>query len=251
MEQVYEYGSWVIGGLGIYMMILLTVGWWASKRVENEADFLVAGRRLGVPLMIGALVATWYGAGTTMGAAGATYLFGTQGVVFDPYGAALCLVLLGLFFARVVRRSKFMTLVDFFESRFDRRVAGVSAFVMLIAEMGWIGALLVGFGSIFQFFTGVPLEWGIGVSTLVLIIYTFMGGMYAITLTDTVQMTVITVSMVISMTLAGFSGACIPMILTTLRQDPAQSSSIILTTVTDVVGFFSFLGIATALSSML
>jgi magnesium transporter len=62
---------------------------------------------------------------------------------------------------------------------------------------------------------------------------------------------VIGISMVISMTLAGLSGALIPMILTSLRQDPAQSSSIILTTVTDVAGFFSFLGIATALSGML
>jgi magnesium transporter len=62
---------------------------------------------------------------------------------------------------------------------------------------------------------------------------------------------VIGISMVISMTLAGLSGACIPMLLTALRQDPAQSSSIILTTITDVVGFFSFLGIATLLSSML
>jgi magnesium transporter len=57
--------------------------------------------------------------------------------------------------------------------------------------------------------------------------------------------------MVLSMTLAGLSGAAIPMLLTALRQDPAQSSSIILTTVTDVVGFFSFLGIATLLASML
>jgi magnesium transporter len=62
---------------------------------------------------------------------------------------------------------------------------------------------------------------------------------------------VIGVSMVISMTLAGLSGAIIPMVLTALRQDPAQSSSIILTTVTDVVGFFSFLGIATLLAGML
>jgi len=62
---------------------------------------------------------------------------------------------------------------------------------------------------------------------------------------------VIGISMVISMTLAGLSGACIPMLLTALRQDPAQSSSIILTTITDVVGFFSFLGIATLLSGML
>jgi magnesium transporter len=62
---------------------------------------------------------------------------------------------------------------------------------------------------------------------------------------------VIFVSMVISMTAAALAGAAIPVILASLRQDPAQSSSIILTTVTDVVGFFSFLGIATALSSLL
>jgi len=62
---------------------------------------------------------------------------------------------------------------------------------------------------------------------------------------------VIMLSMVISMIAAGLSGAIIPMILTAVGQDPAQSSSIILTTVTDVVGFFSFLGIATMLASML
>lgn len=62
---------------------------------------------------------------------------------------------------------------------------------------------------------------------------------------------VIGLSMVISMVAAGLSGALIPMILTSLGQDPAQSSSIILTTVTDVVGFFSFLGIATLLAGML
>lgn len=62
---------------------------------------------------------------------------------------------------------------------------------------------------------------------------------------------VIGISMVISMTLAGFSGAAIPMLLTALKQDPAQSSSIVLTTVTDVVGFMSFLGIATLLIDVL
>lgn len=62
---------------------------------------------------------------------------------------------------------------------------------------------------------------------------------------------VIGVSMVISMVMAGFSGAIIPIILRSLKQDPAQSSSIILTTVTDVAGFFSFLGLATIFSSLL
>ena len=62
---------------------------------------------------------------------------------------------------------------------------------------------------------------------------------------------IIGVAMVISMALAGLSGAAIPLILTRLGQDPAQSASIILTTVTDVVGFFSFLGLATLFSTLL
>lgn len=62
---------------------------------------------------------------------------------------------------------------------------------------------------------------------------------------------VIAVSMVLSMMIAGFSGACIPMALKAVGQDPATSSSIILTTVTDICGFLSFLGLATALATVL
>lgn len=62
---------------------------------------------------------------------------------------------------------------------------------------------------------------------------------------------VIGISMILSMAIAGFSGALIPMVLQSLGQDPASSSSIILTTVTDIVGFLSFLGLATALASVL
>jgi magnesium transporter len=62
---------------------------------------------------------------------------------------------------------------------------------------------------------------------------------------------IIGISMVLSMAIAGLSGGAVPLALTALGQDPAQSSSIILTTVTDVVGFFSFLGIATLLSALL
>ena len=62
---------------------------------------------------------------------------------------------------------------------------------------------------------------------------------------------VIGISMILSMAIAGFSGALIPMILQSFGQDPASSSSIILTTVTDIVGFLSFLGLATALASVL
>jgi magnesium transporter len=62
---------------------------------------------------------------------------------------------------------------------------------------------------------------------------------------------VIGVSMILSMVIAGISGAAIPLLLTAARQDPAQSSSIVLTTVTDVAGFLSFLGIASLFSDFL
>jgi magnesium transporter len=62
---------------------------------------------------------------------------------------------------------------------------------------------------------------------------------------------VIAMSMVLAMVAAGFAGAVVPIALKRLGQDPAQSSSIVLTTVTDIAGFFSFLGIATILMSML
>jgi magnesium transporter len=62
---------------------------------------------------------------------------------------------------------------------------------------------------------------------------------------------VIGVSMVCSMVVAGLAGASVPMALTLLRQDPAAASSIVLTTVTDVMGFLTFLGFATLASGML
>lgn len=62
---------------------------------------------------------------------------------------------------------------------------------------------------------------------------------------------VIGVSMVCSMVIAAISGASVPIILTALKRDPATASSIILTTITDVCGFFSFLGLATLLSNLL
>lgn len=62
---------------------------------------------------------------------------------------------------------------------------------------------------------------------------------------------IIGVSMILSMMLASISGAAVPLVLARLGQDPASSSSILLTTVTDVCGFFSFLGIATALAHLI
>lgn len=91
---------------------------------------------------------------------------------------------------------------------------------------------------------GVGLVNGLAVAATCSIAVWFWSGSLGLVL-------VIGSAMVLAMVVAGFAGAVVPMILTRLGQDPAQSSSIILTTVTDVAGFFAFLGIATLLSGML
>jgi magnesium transporter len=90
----------------------------------------------------------------------------------------------------------------------------------------------------------VGLLNGIGIAATTAIGVYVWSGNYGLSL-------VIAVSMVLSMVAAGIAGALVPIGLKRVGQDPATSSSIILTTVTDIAGFFSFLGIATALAGML
>ncbi len=85
---------------------------------------------------------------------------------------------------------------------------------------------------------------GIAVAVVTVIAVFFWSGSLGLCL-------VIFLAMIISMAIAGVAGAAIPLVLASIKQDPAQSGSIILTTVTDVFGFFSFLGLATVFSAML
>jgi len=192
----YAYGNWVLIGLAAYMVAMLCIGWYASRRIAGVADFVVAGRRLGILFCTGTLTATWFGSGTCMGGAGNAYLWGNQGVIFDPWGAALCLILSGFFFARLMRRGRYLTLVDLFDIRYGKTMGLFATASLVVAEMGWVGAQLVGFGTIIHYFSGIPLEAGIAVSTAILVIYTYLGGMWSVTLTDLFQLLILVVGMV-------------------------------------------------------
>ncbi len=202
MESTYEYGNYVLVGLGLYMVLMLFIGWYASKKVSTTADYVVAGRRLGIFFCTGTLFATWFGSGTCMGGAGNAYIFGNQGVIFDPWGAAVCLLLTGFFFARLMRRGRYITLVDLFELRYGKTMGLFATASLSIAEMGWVGAQLVGFGTIIHYFSGIPLWTGITISTAILVVYTYLGGMWAVTLTDVFQMIILMVGMSIMLYVA-------------------------------------------------
>lgn len=97
-----------------YLSLNLLVGWWSSRLVHNTEDFVLAGRQL--PLMLASMVtfATWFGSETMMGAPSEFINGGILGVIEEPFGAALCLILVGLFYARIFYRLNIITFCDFF-----------------------------------------------------------------------------------------------------------------------------------------
>ena len=183
-------------GVAIYLVIILSIGVYASKKASSAANFIVAGRRMPIWICSATIVATWFGGGTMMGGAGASYERGLLGVIADPFGGALALFIVGFFFARLFRRLRLLTFIDFFENRYGKTAATIAAIGSISSNVGWTGALLVAFGYVFETLTGVPLELGIIGGAVVVFIYTVAGGMWAVALTDFVQMVVIAVGLV-------------------------------------------------------
>jgi len=165
-------------GVAIYILIMLGVGFYSSKKTHSVTEFIVAGRGLPLSLCSVTVIATWFGGSTMMGGAGAAYDDGMLGVIEDPLGGALALFLVGLFFARMFRRLRILTVADFMHTV-------------------WVASMLVGFGLIFESLAGVPLVYGIVTGAIVVTIYTAIGGMWAVALTDFLQMIIIFVGLVI------------------------------------------------------
>lgn len=126
-----------------------------------------------------------------MGAAGAAYKKGFLGVIADPFGAALCLFLAGLFFIRIMRRMRLTTIVDFFEIRFGKTSGLIASIIMLSVYIGWTGSLLVSLGFILHTITGISANTAIVIGTIFVFIYTMAGGMWAVSLTDFFQIIIV------------------------------------------------------------
>jgi SSS family transporter len=183
--------------VAIYFVIMLYIGIRASKKADTTEGFIVAGR--GMPIWIGSatLIATWFGGSTMMGSAGASYERGLIGVIADPFGGALVLFIVGFFFARIFRRMGLLTVVDLFDIRFGKISGVVASIATISTQIGWTGALLVAFGYVFESLTGVPLHIGIMGGAAVVFIYTVAGGMWAVAVTDFVQMVIIAIGLVL------------------------------------------------------
>ncbi len=187
----------IFAGISLYIVIMLGVGVYASRRTHSATEFAVAGRSLPLWLCTTTIIATWFGGGTMMGVSGQAYDYGLLGVIADPFGAAVCLFLIAMFFARLLRRLQYFTFVEFVEHRFGPSCAVIASFGAIFSTIVWTAGMLVAFGLIFESLTGAPLVVGIVGGSLVVVIYTTIGGMLAVALTDFVQMIIILLGLLI------------------------------------------------------
>ena len=175
----------------IYLLITIAIGLIASRFVKNAEDFVLAGRRLPLMLASTAVFATWFGSETVMGASSEFVQHGLLGVIEDPFGASLCLLLVGIFFARPIYRMNILTFGDFYRIKFDQKVELLAGIFMVVSYFGWIAAQLVAMGIIMNVVLGIPLEAGILTSAGIVLLYTYIGGMWSISITDFMQTIII------------------------------------------------------------
>ncbi|MBS1506662.1 MAG: sodium:solute symporter family protein [Bacteroidetes bacterium] len=179
-----------------YLALTIAIGYWASRRVKNTGDFMLAGRSLPLFLSSAALFAIWFGSETVFGASSEFLKGGLYSVIEDPFGGALCLILFGLFFARKLYSMKLLTLGDFFEVRYSKRTELIASFFLAPPYVGYIAAQLVAMGLILNIVTGLPVWQGVVLAASVVTFYTFIGGMWAISVTDFFQSIVIIIGLI-------------------------------------------------------
>ena len=108
--------------IAFYLLVSIAIGLYAARRVHTTADYAVAGRSLPLPVVIATTFATWFGSETVLGVPARFIDGGLGAVVEDPFGASMCLVLVGLFFAYRLYQKNLITLGDYYRQRFGRNV---------------------------------------------------------------------------------------------------------------------------------
>jgi Na+/proline symporter len=188
----------ILGGfLVLYVLAMYVLALVARKRIRSNEDFVVAGRRLPLSLAWATLLATWFGAGTLLTVTDEVSRHGVRRAALDPFGAGICLILAGLFFARPLWEMKLLTLSDFFRRRFGARAEILSAFIMVPTYFGWIAVQFIALASLLELFFDLPLVIGIPLVAVVAMGYTLLGGMWSVTLTDAVQITLVLAGLVV------------------------------------------------------
>ncbi|WP_290869022.1 sodium:solute symporter family protein [Aquabacterium sp.] len=181
----------------LYLVGTMAIGVAAGKRIKSTADFAIAGRSLPLAMVITTTFATWFGAETVMGIPAKFVEGGLNAVVEDPFGASMCLVLVGAFFASRLYKMNLLTIGDFYRQRYGEGVEIFCSVAIILSYLGWVAAQITALGLVFSVLSGGAISppVGMAIGTTLVLVYVLIGGMLAVAWTDFIQMIVLVVGL--------------------------------------------------------
>ncbi len=177
----------------VYLLVTITIGLLAAKKVHNSADFAIAGRHLPMAMIVTTTFATWFGSETVLGIPAKFVNGGLHGVIEDPFGAGFCLILVGLFFAGRLYRMTLLTISDYYRERYGRVVEVVCTLIIMLSYLGWVSAQVSALGLVFNVLSdsAISMPWGMAIGVVSILAYTLFGGMWSVAITDFIQMIIL------------------------------------------------------------
>ena len=185
----------------LYLLVMLFIGWWSSKKISSNTDFMVAGRRLGPFLMAGTLAATEIGGGSSLGVV-------QQGMQNHGISAAWYIMTMGFafviltFLAPKFRAATVKTVPEYFRRRYGKSAGLITAIIMLLPLIGLTAGQFIASSVILSTMLGISYKTAVIIVAVVVTIYSIMGGLWSVTLTDFIQVFLIIIGMVIAVPFA-------------------------------------------------
>ena len=181
----------------VYLLVTIAIGLMAAKRVQNSADFAIAGRHLPMAMIVTTTFATWFGSETVLGIPAKFVNGGLHGVVEDPFGAGFCLIFVGLFFAGKLYRMTLLTISDYYRERYGRVVEVICSLIIMVSYLGWVSAQVTALGLVFNVLSNnvISIELGMVIGVMSILAYTLFGGMWSVAITDFIQMIILVVGL--------------------------------------------------------
>jgi SSS family solute:Na+ symporter len=188
-----------------YLLVTITIGLIAARRVHGARDFLVAGRSLPLYMNVATVFATWFGAETVLAVSATFAKDGLNGIPGDPFGASVCLVIAALLFARLFYRMNLLTIGDFYKQRYGKGVEVLTSLAIVLSYLGWTSAQMTALGLVIATLSGgaVDLNTAIMIGAGVVLFYTVFGGMWSVAFTDLFQTVVILIGLTLVALMVG------------------------------------------------
>ncbi len=205
-------GMAILVAAGAFLLVIVGIGLYAARQIEGDSvNYIVAGRKLILPLAAATLMAQSLDANATLGNTDLSADFGFWAGAALPVGLALCLFICGLFFAKPLNKMKLITMPDFFRKKYGRTAEVAASIVTVTSFIILLAGNLVAGGFLFETFLGTTYVTGVAVLAVIILLYTLAGGLFAVAYTDVLQAGIALVGSIVLLVYVGVTyGFTIP-----------------------------------------